>query len=62
MLSTNHAKLMVKVLALLLIAAISFFYATSWITDRKGNRPEILCHRGIQIIALSPVPKHIPQK
>lgn len=31
MLSTNHAKLAVKILVLLLIAALSFFYATSWI-------------------------------
>ncbi len=35
MLSTNHAKLAVKILALLLIAAISFFYATSWIPDTE---------------------------
>lgn len=33
MLSTNHAKLVVKILALLLAAAISFFFATSWISD-----------------------------
>lgn len=33
MLSTDHAKLAVKILALLLVAAISFFYATSWFSD-----------------------------
>jgi len=33
MLSTDHAKLSVKVVALLLVAAISFFFATSWISD-----------------------------
>ena len=35
MLSTNHAKLAVKILALLLVAAISFFYAASWISDTE---------------------------
>lgn len=33
LLPTNHAKLAVKILTLLLICAISFFYATSWIAD-----------------------------
>ena len=35
MLSTNHAKLAVKILVLLLVAAISFFYAASWISDTE---------------------------
>lgn len=33
MLSTNNAKLAIKILALLLAAAISFFFATSWVAD-----------------------------
>lgn len=33
MLSTDHAKVLAQILALLLIAAISFFYATSWVSD-----------------------------
>ena len=33
MLPSNHAKLAVKILALLLVAAISFFFATSWFSD-----------------------------
>lgn len=33
MLSTDHAKLSVKVLVLLLAAAISFFFATSWVSS-----------------------------
>lgn len=33
MLSTNHAKVTAKILSLLLIAAISFFFATSWISN-----------------------------
>ena len=33
MLSNKHAGLAVKILALLLVAAISFFFATSWISD-----------------------------
>ena len=33
MLSTKHAQLAVKVLALLLVAAISFFFAGSWISN-----------------------------
>lgn len=35
MLSTNRAKVAVKVLTLLLIAAISFFYATSWVSNTE---------------------------
>ena len=33
MLSNKHASLAVKILSLLLVAAISFFFATSWISD-----------------------------
>ena len=33
MLSTERAKIMVKILSLLLVAAISFFFSTSWIPD-----------------------------
>ena len=33
MLSSKHASLAVKILSLLLIAAISFFFATSWISN-----------------------------
>ena len=33
MLSTDRAKITIKILSLLLVAAISFFFATSWIMN-----------------------------